>query len=98
MTNSGTIHGPASGAVGDEQGTHGWYRQAKETKRGERGDRESEHFVGAVKRGNGPSRTPWSEGGAASRDRRPEPQRGHRTSCCVTARSPARVRDSESAM
>jgi len=29
MTNSRRIHGPASGAVGDEQGTHGWYRQAK---------------------------------------------------------------------
>src|SRR4051812_716351 len=52
MTNSGRIPGPASRAVGDEQGTHGWYRPAKETKRGAKGGRESEHLVGSSKRGN----------------------------------------------
>ena len=97
MTNSRMIHGPASGAVGDEQGTHGRYRRAKETKRGETGGRESEHFRVAAKRGNGPSRTPWSEGGTALWNRRPEPRRGHRTSERVTARLRGRERDSEAA-
>ena len=96
MTNSRKIRGPASRVDGDEQGTHGWYHQAKETKRGEKDGRESEHFVGALKRGNGPCRTPWSEGGAASLGRKPEPQRGHRTSSCVTVRWADRERDSES--
>ena len=65
MTNSRRIHGPASRAVGDEQGTHGWYRRAKGTKRGEKGGRESEHLVVSSKRGNRPSWTPWREGDAA---------------------------------
>jgi hypothetical protein len=43
-----------------------WYRQAKATKRGGTDGRESEHLIVALKRGNGPSRTLWSEGGAAS--------------------------------
>src|SRR4051795_656385 len=80
MTNSRRIHGPASRAVGDEQGTHGWYRRAKETKRGEKGGRESEHLVVSPKRGNRPSWTPWREGDAASSVRRPGTHRGHRTS------------------
>ena len=37
--NSRLIHGSASGAGGDEQRTQRWYRQAKETKRGEMGGR-----------------------------------------------------------
>ena len=45
--------------------TQGWYRQAKATKRGETGGRESERLIVAMKWGNGPSRTPRSEGGAA---------------------------------
>ena len=44
-TNSRMIHGPASRAAGDEQGTRGWYRQAKETKRGEKDGRESEYLI-----------------------------------------------------
>ena len=40
-TNSRLIHGSASGAEGDEQRTQRWYRQAKETKRGEMGGRMS---------------------------------------------------------
>ncbi len=51
---------------GDEPGTKRWYRQAKETKCGEMGGRESQRLIVAKKRGNEPSRTPWSEGGAAS--------------------------------
>ena len=35
-TNSRLIHGSASGAGGDEPRTQRWYRQAKETKCGER--------------------------------------------------------------
>jgi hypothetical protein len=62
-------HGRASRPLGANR-TQGWYRQAI-TKPGERDGRESERPILAWKRGNGPSRTPWSEGGAAlwTRDR-----------------------------
>ncbi len=46
------IHGSASGAGGDEQRTQRWYRQAKETKRGEMGGRESQRLIVPSKRGN----------------------------------------------
>ena len=39
---------------GDEQRTQRWYRQAKETKRGEMGGRESQHLIVPWKRGNQP--------------------------------------------
>ena len=39
---------------GDEQRTQRWYRQAKETKRGEMGGRESQHLIVPLKRGNQP--------------------------------------------
>ena len=39
---------------GDEQRTQRWYRQAKETKRGEMGVRESQHLIVPLKRGNQP--------------------------------------------
>ena len=38
--------------------------EGKEVRRD--GQRKSQCPIVAVKRGNGPSRTPWSEGGAAS--------------------------------
>ena len=72
---------PTSEAVGDEPGTKRWYRQAKETKCGEMDGKESEHLIVAVKRGNGPSRTPWSQGGAALWTGA-GPRRGHCTSAC----------------
>ena len=53
-TNSRMIHGPTSRADGDEQGTQGWYRQAKETKRGEMDGKESQCPIVVLKRGNGP--------------------------------------------
>ena len=53
-TNSRLIHGSASGAGGDEPRTQRWYRQAKETKRGEMGGRESQHLIVPLKRGNQP--------------------------------------------
>ena len=53
-TNSRLIHGSASGAGGDEQRTQRWYRQAKETKGGEMGGRESQHPRVPLKRGNQP--------------------------------------------
>ena len=49
------ILGLASWVVGDEPRTHRWYRQAKETKRGETVGGESERLILASKRGNGPS-------------------------------------------
>ena len=52
LTNSRMIRGPASRAVGDEQGTTRWYRQAKETKCGETGVGESEHAIVLAKQGN----------------------------------------------
>src|SRR5262249_2101700 len=64
LTNSRSIRGSVSWADGDEQGAQRWYRQAKAPKRGERDVRESQHLIVVRKRGNGPSRTPWSEGGA----------------------------------
>jgi hypothetical protein len=54
---------------GDKQGTERWYRQAKATKCGETGGRESERPIVSPKRGNRPSWTPWREGDAASWDR-----------------------------
>ena len=39
---------------GDEPRTQRWYRQAKETKRGEMGGRESQHLIVPLKRGNQP--------------------------------------------
>ena len=54
LTNSRMIHGPASGAAGDEPGTQRWYRQAKETKCGEMGGRESERLIVPSSRGNRP--------------------------------------------
>src|SRR5208337_4296503 len=50
-TNSRLIHGSASGAGGDEQRTQRWYRQAKETKRGEMSGRESQRLIVPSKRG-----------------------------------------------
>ncbi len=83
-----------SRACGDETGTKRWYRQAKETKRGEMAGKESQRPIVATKRGNGPSRTPGSEGGAASwtegckhaEDTEPRPR--------VTMKPPDRARDS----
>jgi hypothetical protein len=58
LTNSRMIRGPTSGAVGDEQRTHRWYRQAKETKCDETGGGESEHAIVLVKRGEPSLRDP----------------------------------------
>jgi len=52
MNNSRMIRGPVSWATGDEPGTQGWYRQAKETKRGEKDSRESQRPIVPLKRGN----------------------------------------------
>jgi len=54
-----------SRAGGDEKRTQRWYRQTKAMKCGEMSGRESQRLIVANKRGNGPSQTPWSEGGAA---------------------------------
>ena len=70
---------PRPGPMGDKQRSHRWYRQAKETKCGEMGGRESQRLIVALKRGNEPSRTPWSEG-APRRGEGLEPCRGHRAS------------------
>jgi len=67
---------------------------SEETKRGEMDGKGSQHPIVVLKRGNGPSRTPGSEGGAASwrggwkhaEDVEPRPR--------VTAKPPGRVRDS----
>ena len=69
LTNSRMIHSEVP-SCGDEPGTKRWYRQAKETKCGEKDGKESEYPIVASKRGNGPSRTLWSEGGAALWTRR----------------------------
>ena len=45
---------PTSEADGDERGTKRWYRQAKETKCGETGGKESERLVVPLSQGNHP--------------------------------------------
>ena len=94
LTNSRLIRGPASGADGDERRTQRWYRQAKETKRGEKGGRESERLIVPMKRGNRPEGPRGGKG---------VPRRGQgvgttpRTPCLagVSPRDrPGRVRDS----
>src|SRR5271166_3968272 len=45
---------PTSEACGDEPRTHRWYRQAKETKCGEKGGKESERLVVPLSQGNHP--------------------------------------------
>ena len=57
--------GHASAAERGRNADAPWYRQAKETKCGEKAVRKSECPIVASKRGNGPYRTLWSEGGAA---------------------------------
>jgi hypothetical protein len=41
IPDSWRLNGSATGIDGDELRSHQWYRQAKETKRGEMGSRES---------------------------------------------------------
>ena len=62
-TNSRLIHGSASGAGGDEPRTQRWYRQAKATKRGEMGGRESQHLIVPWKRGTQPEEPRQGKGG-----------------------------------
>ena len=66
LTNSGLILDPATGADGDERRSQRWYRQAKETKCGEKDGRESERFIVPASRGNRPEGTPGREGDAVS--------------------------------
>ena len=95
LTNSRLIHSSVPswwGRTGDDR----WYRQAKETKCGETDGKESQCPIVVMKRGNGPSRTRWSEGGAAlwtgcwnhTEDAVPHQR--------VTAKDPSRARDSDS--
>ena len=54
LTNSRLIHSSVPslwGRTGDDR----WYRQAKETRRGEMDDKESQRPIVVLKRGNGPS-------------------------------------------
>ena len=55
-----------SRAVGDEQWTPRWYRQAKETKRGEMGGRESQRLIVPSSQGNHPEGTLGRERSEAS--------------------------------
>ena len=66
LTNSRMIRGPASEADGDERGTKRWYRQAKETKCGETGGRESERLIVPSKPGEPSRGTLGREGDAVS--------------------------------
>ena len=70
LTNSGLIHGSRPEPVGTNRGRNDGNRQAKEMKCGEMHGKESECPIVASKRGNGPYRTPGSEGGAALWTRR----------------------------
>ena len=68
----------ASGLVGaTNTGARGGNRRAKETKRGGKDVRESEHLIVPLKPGNAIQRTRWREGGAESRNRWRETWRVH---------------------
>ncbi len=97
LTNSRLIHSSVPswwGRTGDDR----WYRQAKETKRGEMDGKESQRLIVVFEAGERPFRTPWSEGGAAlwtgswnhAEDTVPHQR--------VTAKPPSRVGDSDSTM
>ena len=58
---------PTSEAVGDERGTKRWYRQAKETKCGEKDGKESERLVVPLSQGNHPE-GPWGGKGTPSHE------------------------------
>ena len=84
--NSGMIRRPrVCGRTGTKRSAPR-YRQAKETKCGEKTVRKSECPIVALKRGNGPYRTPWSEGGAALWTRRRNHAEGIEPHQRVTAR------------
>ena len=51
--------------MGDEPRSHQWYRQAKETKRGEMGGRESQRLIVPSSQGNHPEGTLGREGDAS---------------------------------
>jgi hypothetical protein len=96
LTNSRMIHSLSPGLVGTKNGTKRWYRQAKETKCGEMGGKESQCPVVAMKRGNGPfgprgakvGATLWTGSWNHAEDAVPHER--------VTAKRPSRVRDSDS--
>ena len=78
LTNSRLIRGSVPsrrGRTGDER----WYRQAKETKRGEMDDKESQRPIVAMRRGNGPP-DPGERRGQRVMGRWLELRRGHRAS------------------
>ena len=93
-TNSRMIRGPRPGRRGRTQ-DEPRYRQAKETKCGEKAGKEVAVPHSSVEAGERPFRTPWSEGGAAlwtgswnhAEDTVPHQR--------VTAKRPSRVRDSD---
>ena len=60
-----------------ETATQAWYRQVKETKRGGKDGRKSEHPGVPLKQGNSPERTLWREADAGSSDRRKETWQVH---------------------
>ena len=70
---------PTSEADGDERGTKRWYRQAKETKCGEKDGKESEHLIVAVEAGERASGPRGAKGvphlvtGAGTMARTPRP-------------------------
>jgi len=78
LTNSRLIHSSVPswwGRTGDER----WYRQAKETKRGEMDGKESQRPIVVLKRGNGLP-DPVERRGCRIVDGELEPRRGHRAS------------------
>jgi hypothetical protein len=54
LTKSRLIHGLRPRPVGTKNGTKRWYRQAKETKCGEMGGKESERLIVPLNQGNHP--------------------------------------------
>jgi hypothetical protein len=63
------LGGPVtSGKGGPRRSGGGGTDQAKETKRGRKGDEASEHLIVAEEAGEPTRGTPWREGGAGTRN------------------------------
>ena len=79
LTNSRLIRSLRPRLAGTKNGTERWYRQAKETKCGEMGGKESEHPVVVLKQENGLP-DPVERRGCRVVDGKLEPRRGRRAS------------------
>ena len=95
LTNSRLIRGPRPRPTGTNEGRNDGIAKRRKRSAARWDGKESQRPIVVLKRGNGPSRTPWSEGDAASWTgswNHAEDIVPHQR---VTAKRPSRVRDSD---